>query len=102
MWDDTILMMRKQYNDLPHKPQARLKHNRLYEILEVLVEFFKAGGSGLSNKDIGTDEYADLLEDLTIVRMTTDEVIRTFLGDLVEQQVCMSCTTSLYGVLEFC
>jgi hypothetical protein len=71
--------------NIPKKPGNNYIHARLHLALQMLREFFHAGGSGLSNAELDTPEYWNLLCDLELTTLSTDKLILKFQSDLVAQ-----------------
>ena len=73
---------------------------RLYDALDILVEFFHATGKGLSMDVIRNAKYLDLHQQLWLNKSSTQQLIDVFYASKIEEQVRASrvFSTTLIGM----
>ena len=64
---------------------------RLYDALDILVEFFHATGKGLAMDVIRNDLYNELHQQLSLNKSTTQQLLEVFYMAKVEEQVRTAC-----------
>lgn len=100
IWTLTICTISSCVSRLQKQAPGRQIYRSLYGTLLSLRDFLFARGEGLTGACLETDEYKALVQELDMIRITTDDLIRKCCIELSKQQAkTLSSATSKYGHL---
>jgi BAI1-associated protein 3 len=85
LWESSITALSSSLLTIPKKQGSKYVQARLHFALQMLREFYYAGGSGLSITDLDTPEYKKLLGDMELTGLPTPKLILRFQTDLFQQ-----------------
>lgn len=86
-----------QMNSAGEKPTNF--HNRLYEALQILVDFIHAEGHGLSDEAIKNDDYWRVEKLLQYHKAVTDDLIDMFYIQRLQEQNQLQNLNAEFGIL---
>lgn len=103
LWNVTVSTLHQSLADIPKKSRKGYLYARMYSGLNMLRDFFFAGGNGLGAGDLESTDYTALLLQLEILALPTHDVILRFQSELVKQQASAveKRAEQKYGTLTF-
>lgn len=96
VWDVCLLQLGNQMDGSAGDRMAGF-YDRLYEALDILVEFFHAEGKGLTLETIKTDNYRVVEQRLGYHKTETDKLMTLYHAERLFMQLTQE--TTEYGVL---
>ncbi|XP_033744420.1 BAI1-associated protein 3-like isoform X1 [Pecten maximus] len=82
---------------LKEEPRQPILYKRMYDAIELLVDFFYANEKGLQMQKIQSEQYKELKELLSLHKLNTFPLIEVFFDEKLQQQ--KECTSKEYGIL---
>ncbi|XP_066902110.1 BAI1-associated protein 3 isoform X2 [Halyomorpha halys] len=96
VWELCLLQLGHQMDGSPGDKMPGF-HDRLYDALDILVDFFHAEGKGLTLENLKSENYRAIEQRLQYHKTETEQLITMYHTERLFQQLCVESTE--YGVL---